>query len=168
LGLLSLTLLVELDEVHRRIEAYREAIRNPQPAGKFINSKTAVFTVVHCAETDAQARKNSEQAVNWHMEQAFQTNKNFARAVQEGLDPASYEYMIPGGNDDPKKRQYDYLTDRGLVIVGSPQTCISKLKAYEAMGIDHVLCIQQLYRMPHETVMKSIKLLGEHVIPAFI
>jgi len=53
------------------------------------------------------------------------------------------------------------------VIAGSPETCIRKLKAYEAMGVEHLLCIQQLYKMPHETVMNSIKLLGEHVIPAF-
>jgi len=167
LGLLSLTLLVPLEEVHRRIEAYRDAIKNPEPAGKFVNNRTAVFTVVHCAETDAQARKNAEESINWHIEQSFQTNQNFVRAVQAGLDPTSYEYMMAFMNDDPKKRQYDYLTDRGLVIAGSAETCIRKLKAYESMGIEHLLCIQQLYKMPHEAVMNSIRLLGDHVIPAF-
>ena len=136
-------------------------------AGKFIKNRTAVFTVVHCAETDAEARKNAEESINWHIEQSFQTNQNFVRAVQAGLDPTSYEYMMAFMEDDQKKRQYDYLSDRGLVIAGSPETCIRKIKAYESMGIEHLLCIQQLYKMPHETVMNSIRLLGDHVIPAF-
>ena len=40
-------------------------------------------------------------------------------------------------------------------------------KRYEAAGCDLLLCLVNPYKIPHEKVMRSIELLGEHVIPQF-
>lgn len=45
------------DELHRRVEMYREGIREAELVGSFINSQVAALGIVHCAETDKQARE---------------------------------------------------------------------------------------------------------------
>ena len=38
---------------------------------------------------------------------------------------------------------------------------------YEAAGVDLLLCLVNPYKIPHETVMQTIELMGEQVIPEF-
>ena len=62
---------------------------------------------------------------------------------------------------------FDYLHDSGSAVVGDPDACIEIAKRYEAAGCDLLLCLVNPYKIPHEKVMRSIELFGEHVIPAF-
>jgi len=53
-----------------------------------------------------------------------------------------------------------------MVICGSPDTVIEQCKRYMDTGMDTLLTMHQVGAIPHETVMRSIQLFGEHVIPA--
>ena len=53
-----------------------------------------------------------------------------------------------------------------MVIVGTPDECLEKFLKYEEVGVDQLLCYINFGYLPHEAVMKSIELLGKHVIPA--
>lgn len=57
LGLLTLVVMLDPDEVARRIQLYRDALKNAQPVGSYVNNRAAVFYMVHCAETDKKARE---------------------------------------------------------------------------------------------------------------
>jgi alkanesulfonate monooxygenase SsuD/methylene tetrahydromethanopterin reductase-like flavin-dependent oxidoreductase (luciferase family) len=50
------------------------------------------------------------------------------------------------------------------LIVGSPETCRAKMKIFEDLGIDRLMCFHQVGSIPHDKVMKSIRLIGE-IIP---
>jgi alkanesulfonate monooxygenase SsuD/methylene tetrahydromethanopterin reductase-like flavin-dependent oxidoreductase (luciferase family) len=52
-----------------------------------------------------------------------------------------------------------------MVIVGTPDECLKKFLKYEAAGVDQVLCYINFGYLPNEAVLKSIELLGKHVIP---
>ena len=52
MGLLSLTLILPLEEMQQRIALYKEGIASATPVGKFVNDKAGVFTMVHVAEND--------------------------------------------------------------------------------------------------------------------
>ena len=52
-----------------------------------------------------------------------------------------------------------------MVIVGTPDECLRKLLRYEAAGVDQLLCYLNFGYLPHEAIMRSIELLGTHVIP---
>ena len=54
-----------------------------------------------------------------------------------------------------------------MIMVGDPAHCIARLNAYHEAGIDHILCLMQLYDIPHDKIMQSINLFGEHVLPHF-
>ncbi|MGH8921554.1 MAG: LLM class flavin-dependent oxidoreductase, partial [Acidimicrobiales bacterium] len=47
------------------------------------------------------------------------------------------------------------------LIVGSPETCLEKLRAYAALGIDRMMCLQQIGGIAHQKVTRSIQLIGE-------
>jgi alkanesulfonate monooxygenase SsuD/methylene tetrahydromethanopterin reductase-like flavin-dependent oxidoreductase (luciferase family) len=59
------------------------------------------------------------------------------------------------------------LNKQSSIVVGSPEHCIEKLKVYEALGADRMLCLMQLRGIPHKKVMRSIELFGKEVLPAF-
>ena len=52
-----------------------------------------------------------------------------------------------------------------MIIIGTPEECLDKILKYEQAGVDQLLCYSQFGYLPHEAVMKSIELLGAHVIP---
>ncbi len=61
----------------------------------------------------------------------------------------------------------DYLWDSGAAVVGDPGPCIEIAKRYQAVGCDLLMCPVDPYKIRHEAVMKSIELIGKHVIPEF-
>jgi alkanesulfonate monooxygenase SsuD/methylene tetrahydromethanopterin reductase-like flavin-dependent oxidoreductase (luciferase family) len=50
-------------------------------------------------------------------------------------------------------------------MVGDPDRCIEIARRYKDAGCDLLLCLLNPYNMAHEQVLKSIDLLGKHVIP---
>ena len=52
-------------------------------------------------------------------------------------------------------------------MLGTPDECIETCRRYEAAGVDLLLCLVNPYKIPHEAVMQTIELMGEHVIPEF-
>ncbi|MFI4974947.1 MAG: LLM class flavin-dependent oxidoreductase [Caulobacterales bacterium] len=53
------------------------------------------------------------------------------------------------------------------VVIGDPDHCAEKLKAYEKIGVDRLMCMMQFGTIPHEAVLKSIELAGRRLVPAF-
>ncbi|HXQ33572.1 MAG TPA: hypothetical protein VN843_06080, partial [Anaerolineales bacterium] len=53
-------------------------------------------------------------------------------------------------------------------IVGTPDDCISIIKRFvETFGVDHLICRLYFAGMPHDHIMKELKLLSKEVFPAF-
>ena len=51
-------------------------------------------------------------------------------------------------------------------MVGDPDRCIEIARRYEAAGCDLLFCLVNPYKMTHAQVMRTIELMGKHVIPA--
>lgn len=56
---------------------------------------------------------------------------------------------------------FDVLSAQDSLIVGSQDTCRKKLRKYADMGIDRLMCLQQIGGIGEEEVMTSIRLVGE-------
>lgn len=68
---------------------------------------------------------------------------------------------IMQGEEVPDAEVYEALVEQDSLIVGSPETCLRKMQVYADLGIDRLMCFQQVGNLPHEKVMKSIRLVGE-------
>ena len=100
-------------------------------------------------------------------------------AAVAGLDPHEVE-ILP---DDPQvvkvlkrmaqgqeigfEEAHEVLEPLDSVVIGDPAQCAAKLKAYQAIGADRMMCLMQYGSIPHEAVVRSIGLVGEHLVPAF-
>jgi alkanesulfonate monooxygenase SsuD/methylene tetrahydromethanopterin reductase-like flavin-dependent oxidoreductase (luciferase family) len=166
LGLLSFTIGVPPEELAVRIGIYRDGLREARPAGKFVNGRAATFTMVHCAETNAEARANAAESVVWYLRKSLSLIGSLA-AWQEGRDLGTYEYTKALRALDTSHLDFDTLDAMGAVIVGDPERCIERVRRYREAGCDQLLCLMQPYRIPPPKVMRSIELFGTHVIPAF-
>jgi alkanesulfonate monooxygenase SsuD/methylene tetrahydromethanopterin reductase-like flavin-dependent oxidoreductase (luciferase family) len=63
---------------------------------------------------------------------------------------------------------YDFWIDNGLALVGSPETVARRLKEqHQLIGCDIFCANHRFGPMPTEQCVKSMKLFGEEVIPAF-
>ena len=66
---------------------------------------------------------------------------------------------------DPSFLTFDFLFESGACVVGDPDRCIEIAKRYRDAGCDLLLCLMQPYNIPHDAVLKSIELIGRHVLP---
>lgn len=195
-GVLGTTMWESLERVGRMVGLYRAAAEAcTEPVGAFVNNQVAYFTFVHCADTDEEAMRNgAAAAAAWYTVTAltfFEAAAAFMEMTQRhqelleapdggGLTgdflrgeaenaPTEAQLLIGRvlqGEQVPDEEIFTVLSAQDSLIVGSPDTCRKKLRTYADLGIDRLMCLQQIGGMPHDKVMKSIRLVGE-LIPEF-
>ncbi|GAA3000683.1 LLM class flavin-dependent oxidoreductase [Actinokineospora diospyrosa] len=190
-GVLGTTMWESLERASRLIELYRAAARQcTDPVGAFVNNQVAFFTFVHCADTDEEAMRNgAAAAAAWYTVTAltfFEAATEFVRqsARHEKIATAPDGGGLTGqfvrgeatnapteanlliarvlqGEQVPDEEIFTVLSAQDSLIVGSPETCRRKLRAYADLGIDRLMCLQQIGGIPHDKVLKSIRLIGD-------
>ncbi len=190
-GVLGTTLWEPLPRVQALVDLYRAAVRQcERPVGSFVNDQIAFFTFVHCADTDAEAiAGGAAAAAAWYTVQAltfFEARTHFletAARQQAMLDsadgggltgdflradaavPPNHAQICIGrileGEQVSDEEIFEALRDQDSLIVGSPKTCRKKLRMYADLGIDRLMCFHQVGHLPHDAVMRSIRLIGE-------
>lgn len=173
LGLLSFTILVSPEELGRRVQMYRDAQKNATPAGAFANNKAGAFSLVHCADTDEQARKEAERSFMSYVATTLQVTTPVLEARKTGQSPDAIaarpnRQVEEYEGVDPRKVDLQFMIDNGMCVVGNPDTCIRQIERIQrAAKLDTFLCMMQFWDIPHEKTMKAIGLFGKHVLPHF-
>ena len=128
--------------------------------------RTFLMRAVHVAETDEKARAEAEKPLLASLSVASQ-------------EIAKTRIGFKGTDDTPTHREidrviegmrtsYDFWIDNGLALVGSPETVRRRLEEqHKLIGYDIFCANHRLGPMPQELSLKSLKLFGEEVIPAF-
>jgi alkanesulfonate monooxygenase SsuD/methylene tetrahydromethanopterin reductase-like flavin-dependent oxidoreductase (luciferase family) len=100
-------------------------------------------------------------------------------AAIQGPDPTSLDIApdeIPviallkrmaKGDKVHNEEAHEVLEELDSVIIGDPDHCRAKAQKYADIGTDRLLCLMQFGAVPHEAVMRSTMLAGEHLIPHF-
>ena len=57
-------------QMEERVAAYKEAVKNANPVGSFVNNQVAALCIVHCAEDDEEARRVGAPEGAWFVQQA--------------------------------------------------------------------------------------------------
>ena len=182
IGILGLTIFVSVPQLEERVRAYRAALANAQPVGKFINDRVGAFTIVHAAETRQQAIDNgaTDAAINYLL-YAFRVLGGGAAPGDAGMQrenaaaeikSTSYRDMIAKEYPIILKMMknectFEDLDREDMVIVGDVDECARKVERYQRAGLDHFIALMQADRIPHEKVMRSIELFGKEIIPRF-
>jgi alkanesulfonate monooxygenase SsuD/methylene tetrahydromethanopterin reductase-like flavin-dependent oxidoreductase (luciferase family) len=167
LGLLSFTIGVPPEDLGERIALYRKGIAEAEPIGRFVNARAATFTMVHCAETTKEAVADARESFAWYAQTGVRQIQTLGQwQIELEKEYATYEYTKPIAEMDPSFLTFDFLEQTGACVVGDPERCIETARRYQAAGCELLLCLVQPHAIPQDKVMRSIELLGEHVLPA--
>ncbi len=173
IGLCSFGVGMPPEDLKRRIDLYRKALTGcRQPLGKRINDQAAAFTMVNCAPTSQESYDAAKESFVWYTKTAATLVSTVATWLEDmNSELGTYEYLkgakqaVDEGLTDLV--DFDYLNGCKAVIAGDPDQVIEGCKAYEAAGVDLLLCLMNPYKVSHEKVMQTIELMGKHVIPEF-
>jgi hypothetical protein len=64
------------------------------------------------------------------------------------------------GDFDPHE-----FNDADMIVVGDPDQCLEKMLRYSELGVDQLICYVQFGHLEHESIMRTIELLGTELIP---
>jgi alkanesulfonate monooxygenase SsuD/methylene tetrahydromethanopterin reductase-like flavin-dependent oxidoreductase (luciferase family) len=146
---------------------YREYLRLWEQAGHSEKPNISYWTLVYVDETDEAAVKKATPHIVHAFSQVFGVGDagfdNTERLI------ANYEKRGEWGSAEIARNMsnVEYLLDRGLVFVGSPQTVAKKLKEASQEGLfNSVFAEMNLGWLPEADLMRSIRLFGDEVMPA--
>lgn len=172
LGLLSFAVAVPPESLHEKIATYRNGLAAcDNPVGVTVNSRVAVMSLTHCADTTEQAKEEAAWSVCKYLNHSFPLYGalvDYARQFQENLGTFSYAENIKKQSDNSRGSpnfDFEQIWGAGGAFVGGPDYCLELALRYEATGADLLFCLANTWDIPHDQVMRSIELLGKHVIP---
>lgn len=163
-GLLCFSIMQPLDKLKQVIDAYHQAQRRANPLTGVHTNKVGVYTLVHCAESreDFATNRLWDSMWWWYKGVAeFHLKWEFGHMSEED-QKKMFPLLEARARGEFDITQFD---TEDMVIVGTPDECLKKLLRYEEAGVDQLLCYLNFGYLPHEAVMKSIELLGTHIIP---
>ncbi|MFQ5880134.1 MAG: LLM class flavin-dependent oxidoreductase [Dehalococcoidia bacterium] len=150
------------------LSLYRDALKQAQPVGQFVNDQFAATTLAICAPTDEEAREIGEPAADFFADSIALLFVPWAKKTDA---PASYQHYVGLAQlVEQRLRQRPSFREQwqsGTLCIGSPNHCRQVAQRYADTGIDQLILLVQAGRIPHEKVMQTIRLLGQEVIPHF-
>jgi alkanesulfonate monooxygenase SsuD/methylene tetrahydromethanopterin reductase-like flavin-dependent oxidoreductase (luciferase family) len=173
LGLCSFAVGVPPEEVAEKIAIYKDAVsRCTEPVGKFVNPRAATFTMTLCGPDRDTAHAAARESFEWYPKAGARLIGSVAEWMAErNQDLGNYGYAGDLRRIDDEGLldllSFEYLVDSGACVVGTPDDCAAMCRRYEEAGVDLLLCLVNPYKIPHDTVMQTIELMGTEVIPRF-
>ena len=157
---------LDIDSViAEKFELYRRVWKECNHTGPM--PSTFLVRVVHVAETDEVAKQEVEASLRFpYFLQAHPALSTDVAHQRREATPTTQELdrVFRAMIADP-----DFWTENGLALVGSPETVRRKLEEQRALiGYDIFCANHRVGPMPTDVSLKSIKLFGEEVMPAFV
>jgi alkanesulfonate monooxygenase SsuD/methylene tetrahydromethanopterin reductase-like flavin-dependent oxidoreductase (luciferase family) len=121
-------------------------------------SEIPFFRYFYVAETEAQARRDTEARLNWVID-----IMQWRRFIPKGSEV--YQRM-----DDWRRTRtqlpasYDTLAQT-RAIVGTPEQCVAKIQELRRHGIEYFGCNFDFGGMDHHKVLRSMALFAKEVMP---
>jgi alkanesulfonate monooxygenase SsuD/methylene tetrahydromethanopterin reductase-like flavin-dependent oxidoreductase (luciferase family) len=144
---------------HELLDGYadaRERVTGVRPAH---GEHTGALRLAFVAETDEEARRITEPAVNRLFDQMTRI-RGRKIWLEQGEDETAPE--IAGA------KPYDLLLERDHLLIGSPDSVAERLQRMEeTYGVTHWLMQMTLPYIQSEHVCESLRLFAEHVAPRF-
>ncbi len=159
-GLKPITWLRSRAALREALEGYRGAASRIQGRDLRLGEDCGLLRMCHVAETDEEARRIAEPAIEW-----------MHRDYLGGLRGREI-YAEPGeelSEAENSKPWFDFLSERGLLLVGSPETVRSQIAELESdLSLDHLLVQMWIPRLERDEVRRSLSLFATEVIPASV
>jgi alkanesulfonate monooxygenase SsuD/methylene tetrahydromethanopterin reductase-like flavin-dependent oxidoreductase (luciferase family) len=151
--------------VKRWFDGYRNACAElgyePDP------EKIGFAIPIYVAETHEQAHQEARH----HIEFLF--HKMLKQGPEIVLPPgymseSSLAGLLKGGAGAFSRLSYDDLVDRGMVLVGSPESVTEQLERMrDELGFGQIMALMCIGDTPHHRVVRTMELFAKEVAPNF-
>ncbi|WP_438487467.1 LLM class flavin-dependent oxidoreductase [Streptomyces sp. S186] len=139
------------------VDSYKNAVKDAEPVGDFVNDNVMVTSTAICAETHQEAvRIAVGGGLNYLQSLLFRYHDTFPRP--DGIP--EWPALLP----DYTEELVELLIDEELMICGDPDEVLRQCKRWEQAGADQ-LSFGLPIGVSYEDTMNTIRLIGEHVIP---
>ena len=164
LGLLSFSIMQPLEKMAQHVAAYRRAAARAKPLTDVTTNRVAAYTLVHCADSMEQAEANGIwDSVSWWYSNLAQFTLDWELVhLSEAERKEVFPLLEPLLEGDVPIQTFH---EADMLVVGDPERCIRKMKHYADLGVDELICYVQFGYHSHESVMRTIELLGKEVLP---
>jgi alkanesulfonate monooxygenase SsuD/methylene tetrahydromethanopterin reductase-like flavin-dependent oxidoreductase (luciferase family) len=167
IGLCCFSVGASPEEIQEQISLYREAIQTCEsPLGGTLHDAVAVATLAQCDTDRARAISTARESFEWYARTAGRFIAELAPWLSSTGEAGSYQYTADFSGFLATMTM-DSLVSSGGCVIGTPDECLETCQRYQAAGVDLLLCNLNPYRIPQESVIRSIELIGTEVIPAF-
>jgi len=164
-GLGALSFSLNWEQVQKSMEDFRNAgaHRNDQ-IPKVVNEEFSGLVICHVAENKEEETIGLEGA-RWFMHNVAKLFEPLM--VKNKL--YSYEYLrnLFAMEQNPADATDAQLKDHDMIVVGDPDYVVRKLEQFQRAGVSQVIFFKQSGRIPHQMIMRSLRLIGQHVLPHF-
>jgi alkanesulfonate monooxygenase SsuD/methylene tetrahydromethanopterin reductase-like flavin-dependent oxidoreductase (luciferase family) len=150
--------------VRRWFDGYRQAAAE---LGYVPDPEKIAFTVpVYVAETDEQAHREAQPAVEWLFRKGLKQPAPMHNPPGY-MSPSSLRGVLSAGMKPFAQLSYSKLLEGGQAVVGSPGTVASRLRElYEELGgFGQLIGLFAIGPSTHEQVMRSAELFAAEVMP---
>ena len=146
---------------------YRQYLRLWQQAGHPQKPNIGYWTLVYVDETDEQAIQKATPHILHTFSKVFGFGDAGGTTAQQLVDTYKKRGELGAAEIARNVTNVEYLLERNLVFVGSPETVVRRVKEAAAEGLfNTLLCEFNLGWMEEEDLMHSMQLFGTQVIPA--
>ncbi len=143
------------------LDLARRFVAMSAAAGRHVPmSQIPYFRYFYVAETEQQARKDTEPALAWTMDLL-----QFRRQFDQGSE-VHHRLEDWRRTRTELPTSYDYLFQR-RAIIGTPEKCVAAIKDLQAQGIQYFGCNFDFGAMEHRKVLRSMDLFAREVMPHF-
>ena len=145
------------------VEIYKDAIKDAEPVGEFVNDNVAITTSFMCLE-------DRDAAVDWVTASRQRLPADARVQVPRHVPEAAVGARVADRDPRPDARAGDRRPARTAPrIVGNPEDCAEALRKWDAhrrRPADHGPVRARMY--PHELMVEqTVELFGNSVIPEF-
>jgi alkanesulfonate monooxygenase SsuD/methylene tetrahydromethanopterin reductase-like flavin-dependent oxidoreductase (luciferase family) len=142
------------------IKIYKDAIKQAEPVGGFVNDNVACVTALVCLDDGQEARRVAlDMGSGYHTSLVFRYLDTFPRPA--GVP--EWPQLIP----DPTPEQLEERIASGQRIVGDPDDCAKAVQKFVDVGCDQIIFGVLASSQPQAVALRSVELFGQEVIPRF-
>ncbi|HTR70084.1 MAG TPA: LLM class flavin-dependent oxidoreductase [Mycobacteriales bacterium] len=144
------------DKVEALRKSYKDGIANAEPVGTFVNDNMMSCIAAYVAEDKETAYQSYVNAKpNYLVSNVYRYHDTF---------PApSWVPKWPETLEEPTLEVAEMAAEFGGVVLGDPDMALEQCKRWESTGIDQL--VFGIGPAPIEDTIRTIELLGKHVIP---
>jgi alkanesulfonate monooxygenase SsuD/methylene tetrahydromethanopterin reductase-like flavin-dependent oxidoreductase (luciferase family) len=140
----------------KAVTSYKKAVASAEPIGAFVNDNLMCCVAAYVAEDREEAyRSYIDSRPNYLVSNVFRYHDTFPHPPEV----PNWPDRIP----EPTREAIPLMLEAGALVLGDPDDALKQARSWESIGVDQL--VFGIGPAPLEETVRTIKLLGEHVIP---